>query len=189
MPSSSSPEPEDHRSGRVKRRGRRASKSGGEGVSDLIDQSSDYGDEDLGFNCGGQQPGCGVFNSENIFARWPDLKHIPRPEPLKNTLSHERWKEEYDEWSNLRCGQGLGYFCRMHAIWVSCSEVRAQTAPTREQQLLEKCPESHYIRDQAITQSGHACQREREAARAVLLQERQQGPLQANIQAPDSPKV
>ena len=50
MPSSSSPEPEDHRSGRVKRRGRRASKSGGEGVSDLIDQSSDYGDEDLGFN-------------------------------------------------------------------------------------------------------------------------------------------
>ncbi|KAK4158985.1 hypothetical protein QBC43DRAFT_328102 [Cladorrhinum sp. PSN259] len=101
--------------------------------------------------CGPQQPGCGFHNIDNILKQWPKIKHIPWPEPDgSDPKLYEQWSREYKEWFKLKCGIGLGYFCRMHGRWVPCGMVEAKRARTREDDYNSLnnelgCPDSHYV--------------------------------------------
>lgn len=50
---------------------------------------------------------------------------------------------EYSYWGNLKCKQDCGYFCRRHGMWITCDEVRSNTASARDEQLYGHCPPSH----------------------------------------------
>lgn len=77
---------------------------------------------------------------------FPQLKVYPRPEPdISRVDEHRAWKKEYDQWVNIRCPCGRGYFCREHGDWISGDEVGAKGAVNADAQQPGSCPRSHYL--------------------------------------------
>ncbi|KAH6962944.1 hypothetical protein DER45DRAFT_100350 [Fusarium avenaceum] len=89
-------------------------------------------------------PGCRAISAANACDRFPQVRVPPRPEPdPRDEEDHEIWWREYQQWGNVQCACGNGYFCRRHAIWIPGGDVTNGLAVPRERQH-EGCPQSHY---------------------------------------------
>ncbi|KAH7251097.1 hypothetical protein BKA59DRAFT_452337 [Fusarium tricinctum] len=76
--------------------------------------------------------------------QFPQVRVPPRPEPdRRDEEEHAIWWREYQQWGNVQCACGNGYFCRRHAIWIPGGDVTNGLAVPRERQH-EGCPPSHY---------------------------------------------
>ncbi|CVL05070.1 uncharacterized protein FMAN_13035 [Fusarium mangiferae] len=92
--------------------------------------------------CGG--PSCRLISATNACDRFPQVSVTPRPEPNPaDRDEHALWLQEYQQWGDVKCACGDGYFCRRHAIWIPGSDVKDGIALPRERQH-EGCPSSHY---------------------------------------------
>ncbi|KAK4223969.1 hypothetical protein QBC38DRAFT_486553 [Podospora fimiseda] len=89
---------------------------------------------------------------ETLHTVFPELHVRPRPRPVNaSKTDYDAWTKEYDEWRNLRCPCGTGYFCRDHGSWVSGQQVRDGVAAPVDEQKEGSCPASHYGAHNGVT--------------------------------------
>ncbi|KAI1170613.1 hypothetical protein F4777DRAFT_105042 [Nemania sp. FL0916] len=76
---------------------------------------------------------------------FPGIKVLPRPQPDPAIGDdYNAWLQEYDQWRELRCSCGRGYFCRQHGSWISGNDVKSGRAADVNEQNTGSCPSSHY---------------------------------------------
>ena len=79
---------------------------------------------------------------------FPELGGItPRPEPDSNDYeAWLEWTKEYQQWSQVRCPCGTGYFCRKHGEWISGADIKSGDALPQDQEQKhyhDCCPPRH----------------------------------------------
>ncbi|KAI0546379.1 hypothetical protein F4679DRAFT_598710 [Xylaria curta] len=88
---------------------------------------------------------CGDGDCREPEEMFPDLQVIPRAEPDPSMKDdHDAWLLEYEQWRELTCPCGRGYFCREHGRWISKDDVISEKALTKDEQKKDGCPSYHY---------------------------------------------